>query len=500
VGRIGSEKKAPEIVEHVMRPFLAGLGSYFDIHLRIHQAHVVMLRETGLISPAEGSELLEALRALGQAGLDGMDLHPDTDLYMQMEAFVRARAPGAGGKMHMGRSRNDLYACAGRIMTREKLAAILGSVLSLRRAVLDQARAHASTVMPGYTHLQHAEPVTLGHFLLAFHDALARDSTRLSASYRSANQNALGAAALAGSSLTLDRQRTTDLLGFDGIVENAYDAVAARDYILEATAMAAVLCSTIARVVDTFIVWCSSEFGMLEMPDTYAYTSSIMPQKRNPGYFFESVRSKAARVEGDLGAALMTLKGTTFMQSRETSFEVTIPAFRALDEARGAVEVVRGIVSAMIVNAPRMHENCADGFAGATEVANFLVKDKGLDFRGAYQIVAGVVRVAQERRMQPSDIGSAFIDDIARSELGRPVGLPDALVRQAFDPSANVNLKMTRGGPSNREVMRMLEEREGHYQAGADEHEQRLQREREAVIKLEHAMNAHVAMVQRSPM
>lgn len=494
LGRIGSETKAPEIVEHVMRPFLAGLGSYFDIHLRIHQAHVVMLSETGLISPAEGQELIGALHVLEHAGLDGIQLHPDTDLYMQMEAFVRAHVPAAGGKMHMGRSRNDLYACAGRIMTREKLAALLSSVLSLRRAILDQARTHAATVMPGYTHLQHAEPIALGHFLLAFHDALARDHTRLSACYRSANQNALGAAALAGSSLPLDRRRTTELLGFDGIVENTYDAVAARDYILEATAAAAVLCSTIARVVDTFIVWCSSEFGMLEMPDTYAYTSSIMPQKRNPGYFFESVRSKAARVEGDLATALLTLKGTTFTQSRETSFEVTIPAFRALDEARGAVEVMRGAVSAMIVNAPRMRENCAEGFSGATEVANFLVKDNGLDFRGAYQIVASAVRVAQERGMRPSDIGSAFIDEIARSALGRPAGLPDALVRQAFDPSANVELKVTLGGPSQREMVPMLDDRERQYQANAEEHQKRLQRERDAMAGLRRAMDAQQSM------
>jgi argininosuccinate lyase len=488
MARIGSEKKAPEIVEHVMRPFLKDLGGYFDVHLRIHKAHVVMLGERGLLAPDEAAEVLGALRRLGEAGAGGMDLHPDTDLYMQMEAFVRAHAPRAGGKMHMGRSRNDLYACAARMMTRDKLSEVIGSVLSLQEAVLARAREHAGTVMPGYTHLQHAEPVTLGHFLLAFHDALSRDVLRLAAAYETANRNALGAAALAGSSLALDRDRTTDLLGFDGLVENAYDAVAGRDYILQAATAVAVLASTVARVVDTMIVWSTSEFGMLEMPDSYAYTSSIMPQKRNPGYFFESVRSKAARVEGDLAGAFFTLKGTTFIQSRETSFEVTVPVFRAMGEARGAVEVMRGVIASMIVRAERMRENCAGEFSGATEIANFLVKDHGLDFRSAYQVVASMVRVAHERNLRPADVDAALIDDLARSELGRAVGMSDEQVRRALDPAGNVELKVTAGSPCRAEMLRMLADRESAHGSAVEAHRVRLQQPQDADGRLEAAM------------
>lgn len=488
MARINSEKKAPEIVEHVMRPFIKDLGNYFDVHLRIHKAHVVMLGERGLLAPAEAAEVLAALRQLAEVGVGGMELHPDTDLYMQMEAFVRAHAPKAGGKMHMGRSRNDLYACGARMMTREKLASVLTSVLSLQEAVLIRAREHASTVMPGYTHLQHAEPVTLGHFLLAFHDALSRDVKRLADAYAMANQNALGAAALAGSSFALDRHRTADLLGFDALVENSYDAVAARDYILQAATAAAVLASTIARVVDTMIVWSTSEFGMLEMPDSYAYTSSIMPQKRNPGYFFESVRSKAARVEGDLASALFTLKGTTFIQSRETSFEVTVPVFRALEEARGAVEVMRGAIGSMIVRDKRMQENCEGEFSGATEIANFLVKDQGLDFRSAYQVVASMVRVAHEQGLRPADVGAALIDEVARTELGRPVGLSEVQVRRALDPAGNVELKVTVGSPCRSEVLRMLDARASVQLSAAEHHQQLLRRLQEADVRLEAAV------------
>lgn len=492
MARISSEKKAPEIVEHVMRPFLKDMGKYFEVHLKIHNAHVLMLTETGLINGEEGAEILGALRSLGELGADGLQLHPDTDLYMQMEAYVREHAPIAGGKMHMGRSRNDLYACAGRIMTRQKLGGLIDAVLGLQNALLDKAQEHATTVMPGYTHLQHAEPVTLGHFLLAFHDALSRDVVRLTAAYASANLNALGAAALSGSSLGLDRDRTAVLLGFDGLVENSYDAVAARDYILEAASVAAVLCSTVARVVDTLIVWSTSEFGMIDMPDGYAYTSSIMPQKRNPGYYFETVRAMASRVEGDLVSALITMKGTTFIQSRETSFEVTVPVFRALGEAFGAVEVMCGAIGSLIVRADRMRENCENEFAGATEIANFLVKDKGLDFRSAYQVVSSLVRVASERGIKPLQIDSVLIDTVAQAELGRTVGLSADKVRQAFEPGANVDLKVTRGSPSRSEVLRMLEARLKSHRKALDAQALRKQHLADAQDGLEGAVNARV--------
>ena len=493
MARVRSEKKAPEIVEHVMRPFLKDMGGYFDIHLRIHKAHVVMLAETGLVAPQEGAEIRRALRSLGEAG--GLELHADTDLYMQMEAFVRQHAPAAGGKMHMGRSRNDLYACAGRMMARDKLSGLIESVLGLQDVLLTRAQEHATTVMPGYTHLQHAEPITFGHFLLAVHDALDRDVSRLVAALGTTNRNALGAAALSGSSLALDRDRTTALLGFDGLVENSYDAVAARDYILEAVSVAAVLCSTLVRVADTLIVWSSSEFGMIDMPDSYAYTSSIMPQKRNPGYFFESVRAKVSRVEGDLVSALMTMKGTTFIQSRETSFEVTVPVFRALTEALGATEVMRGALSSLTARVERMRANCEGEFAGATEIANFLVKEKGLDFRSAYQVVSSLVRVADEEGLKPLQIDTALIDKVAQAELGRALELPATMVRQALDPAQNVDLKVTTGSPSRNEVFRMLNARRDAERESVQRHRRYKARLEAANAALEEAVGARIREV-----
>ena len=459
-GRIVSEKKAPEVVEWIMRPFNAGLGEYFGVHLDIHKAHVAMLADRSLVSRDEARTILGALNALGDAGAEGMGSNLDTDLYMQMESFVTSKAGDLGGKMHMGRSRNDLYACAARLMFRRKLVAIIGDVLALQQAVLAKATTHATTVMPGYTHLQHAEPITLGHYLVAFFDALDRDVARAWGAYRRTNLNALGASALSASSFDLDRDRTAALLGFDGLVENSYDAVAARDYIVEATAMVATLASTIARVADSFIVWSTSEFDMVDLPDGYAYTSSIMPQKRNPGYFLESVRSKSARVSAGLMGVLMTLKGTTFAQSRDTSFEITVPAFDAFREATAMVNVMRGVIDALIAKPERMEENCAREFSGATEVANAIVRERGLPFRSAYKVVATLVRYAAERKLRPVDVSPALVDEAALEVLGHGLGLPDAMIHDCLDPSRNVEMKKTVGGPSKASVEAMLARRE----------------------------------------
>ena len=458
-GRLKSERKAPEVVKYIMQPFLADLGEYFDVHLKIHKAHVVMLCEQELLSGDEARTLLEAMRAMGDAGQEGLGDSVDTDLYMKMEGFVTALAGELGGKMHMGRSRNDLYATGARIMTRGKLIALLADVIELQQVILRRAGEHIDTVMPGYTHLQHAEPITFGHYLLAFHDAIARDVTRGWAAYDNTNLNALGAAALSASSFDLDRERTAALLGFSGLIENSYDAVASRDYIVESVAMLATLSANIARVADNFILWSTSEFDMIDLPDEYGYTSSIMPQKRNPGYFLESVRSKSARVTGNLMSVLATLKGTPFAQSRDTSYEITVSAFDAFTEATGIVNVMRGVVAAVSPKRENMASNCAGEFSGSTEIANTIVRETGLPFRSAYKVVATVVRQAAAAGMRPGAVTAQTIDAAAIEVLGRPVGLTESQVRDALDPARNVEMKKTVGGPSRHSIEAMLRSR-----------------------------------------
>lgn len=462
-GRLNSETKAPEVVEHLMVPFLKDQAEYFDVHLKIHKAHVVMLAETGLLTSEDARTLLAALLELGNVGQDGLELHPHTDLYMQMERFIIDRTGDLGGRLHTGRSRNDLYATASRLMTRDKLLVVLENLVELQRVLLERAEEHAGTVMPGYTHMQHAEPVTFGHYLLAVFDAITRDFRRISAAYEESNMSALGAAALAGSSFPLDRSRTAELLGCAGPVENTYDAVASRDYMLEAASALAILCATIARVIDHFILWVTSEHDMLDLPDGYCYSSSIMPQKRNPNFFLESLRSRSARVTGNLVAALGTLKGTIFAHSRDMSYEVGVPVNQVIGDATAMVKVMRGVIASVEPKEQAMLATCSAHFSGATELANMLVRDHGLPFRSAYLIVATLVRKATASSMRPDAVTTELLDEVSTEIIGRPLGLSKEQLQGAFDPRVNVEKKTTAGSPSSARLQEMLVERKARF-------------------------------------
>lgn len=488
-GRLISEQKAPEVVQYVMAPFLSGMADYFEVHLKIHKAHVLMLGETGLLAPADGQNLLRALVELEAAGQQGLVADANTDLYMQMERFITERTGALGGRMHTGRSRNDLYATAARMMTRSKLLALLADVSKMQGMLLDKAEAHAATVMPGYTHMQHAEPVTYGHYLLAFHDAIARDMRRLWSAYDETNLNALGAAALAGSSFALDRSRTAALLGFDGIVENSYDAVASRDYIVEAVSALAILCGNVGRVADQFILWVTSEYDMIDLPDSYGYTSSIMPQKRNPGYFIEAVRSRSARVSGHLMGVLATVKGTTFGHSRDMSYEITVPAYAAFEDATAVVNVMRGVIDAADPRREAMLVSCAGQFSGATEIANLLAREAGLPFRSAYGVIATLVRQSLERGLRPLDIRAQHVEAVALELLGHGVGLTDAQVQGAMDPALNVQMKQTVGSPSRRSMDAMLLSR----QASAEADGRKLHERQAALLQADALLAAAIA-------
>jgi argininosuccinate lyase len=252
------------------------------------------------------------------------------------------------------------------------------------------------------------------------------------------------------------------------------------------------MASSITRVVDSLIIWSTSEFGMIDMPDSYGYTSSIMPQKRNPGYFLESVRSKSARITGELTSAMCTLKGTTFAQSRDTSFEITIPAFRAFAEAVAILNVMKGVVTRMIVNSDAMQANCASEFSGATEIANLLVKERGLDFRSAYLVVANTVRIASEQGMRPKDVRASLMDEVAVSSCGQAVHLTDAQVRMALDPARNVELKRTLGGPAAMEVRRMIDVRFARLEKKEQEHLALIDRLDAAASELDRTMAASI--------
>lgn len=296
----------------------AGLKDFAPM-LWVHKAHTVMLASQEIIGQEDASALLSAITALENEGLKALSLDPRLeDLFYNVEAFITKRVGiRIAGRLHAGRSRNDLAATIDRMQVRDQVNDLCEASIDLRQCMLEVADRHAESVMPGYTHLKPAQPITFGYYLTAVAGALDRDARRVERVYESTNLCPMGAAALAGTSFPVDRNLMARLLGFDGLLENCLDAVASRDFALELMAASAILTTTISRIASDLYVWQSDEFGLIELSDSIAGTSSIMPQKKNPAPL-ESAKSRAPQVYGALMAALASSKGAIFSNNGES--------------------------------------------------------------------------------------------------------------------------------------------------------------------------------------
>jgi len=420
----------------------------FRADLLVDRAHLIMLKEQGLITPEECARILQAL---GQLRLE--NLGEGEDVHEAIEAYVLARVGILGGRMHTGRSRNDEVATCLRLALREELLGLLEELLAMVEALVSLSREHTESVMPGFTHTQHAQPTTLAHHLLAHADALLRDMDRLEEGYRRINCSPLGAAAFASTGFKIDRQRTCQLLGFDGLVENSMDAVSARDFILEALAYLSILMVNLSRLAEEIILWSSPEFGYLELDNAFATTSSIMPQKKNPDTA-ELARAKAGSVLGSLVSGLAICKGLPQSYNRDLQ-EVSPHMWRAVDWTRSSVRILQGVLVTMRFDLKRLEKMSGEGFSTATELADCLVRKTGMPFRTAHKIVAMLAARGTRPSMQD-------LDDAA-GQLGGPLpslsgfGLQDLEV--AMDPRSNVGLRSVTGGPAPVETARMAQKR-----------------------------------------
>jgi argininosuccinate lyase len=449
--------------------------------VKVNRAHVVMLAERGLIERRAAALILKALRGVEPSKLMDVGLE---DVHMNLERYVEEAVGSPAGWMHLAKSRNDQVAAAIRMKLRLKIIEAGLAAVELRRALLSQASRHASTLMPGYTHLQRAQPVTLAHHLLAHHDALARDVERLKGCYARVNLSPMGAAALAGSSLPIDRRRVAELLGFDGLVENTLDAVSSRDFALEAMADAALAMHSLSRLAEELVLWSTPEFGFLDLPDEYASTSSIMPQKKNP-VVAEVARARAHRVVGDLTAALTMLSSLPLGYNLDLQ-EATPLLWDAFNTLTSTLKALSGLMASARFKPERMEEALSDGYSNATELANLLAS-KGLAFREAHGVVARLVRRMLERGRRLSE---ATLSDLASaaSELGVKVELSEGELRRALSPRWAVEACLVEGGPRPEEVERMIAERLKRAEADEAFFSQLKERLREADERLEAAV------------
>ncbi|MBR4087309.1 MAG: argininosuccinate lyase, partial [Clostridia bacterium] len=367
----------------------------FRQDIRGSVAHAAMLAKQGILTEQEGQEIIEALGGILQDIEDGvLAIDPEAeDIHMFIESVLTKRIGDLGKKLHTARSRNDQVAVDIRLYLRDETAEILGLIKELIGAVAAQAKTNANVIMPGYTHLQRAQPITFGHHLLAYCMMLIRDCGRLEDAAKRMNQNPLGACALAGTTYHTDRAETAKLLGFDGYTLNSIDSVSDRDFCLELLSAFSVLMMHLSRFSEEIILWSSWEFKFVELDDSYTTGSSIMPQKKNPD-MAELVRGKTGRVYGDLMALLTTLKGLPLAYNKDMQ-EDKEAIFDSIDTVKKCLRVFTPMIATMKAIPENMYAAAGKGFINATDLADYLVK-KGLPFRTAYKIVGQTVARAIE--------------------------------------------------------------------------------------------------------
>lgn len=432
--------------------------SSFPVMMKVNQAHVVMLAEQGLISRETARRLLETFARMLEAGVEAIRIDPGLeDLYTNVErAVLEAAGAEVGGQMHMGRSRNDLEPAIARIMARDALNDIALSIHALAELLAGKAREHAGSVLPGFTHWQPAQPTTLGHYLIAVVDHLLRDLERLDAAYRRTNRSPLGAAAFNGTSFAINRLRTAELLGFDGLAENTLDAAAGVDHWVEAASVLANHALTLARYASDVVRWSMPWLGYVELADGWSDSSSIMPQKKNP-VMAETVRAQAA-VATSLLAGYMEACRTTLEPCRD----ITVAEGKLwdlFDHVGRMTKITLGFSRGMTVHVERMQGQATIGFTAATELADTLVRESGLSFREAHRVVANIAREVMERGGDSTIVTAGRVKEAAAAVLGRSISLTEESVARALAPGRFVEARSHAGGPAPAEVRRMAEQR-----------------------------------------
>jgi len=378
-----------EATDAFVERFTASIG--LDYRLYHHDingsiAHATMLAKVGVLTEAERDQIisgLEAIRAEVQAGQFNWSVSLE-DVHMNIEAVLTQRIGITGKKLHTGRSRNDQVATDIRLYMRDEIDAISKELSRLQTGLLDLAEREADTIMPGFTHLQTAQPVTFGHHLLAWFEMLHRDHGRLLDCRKRLNQSPLGAAALAGTTYPIDRAYTAQLLGFDAPTENSLDSVSDRDFAIEFCAFASILLTHMSRMSEELVLWTSSQFQFIDLPDRFCTGSSIMPQKKNPDVP-ELVRGKTGRVNGHLIALLTLMKSQPLAYNKDNQ-EDKEPVFDAIDTVKDCLRAFADMVPAIQPRKDKMYEAAKRGFSTATDLADYLVR-KGVPFRDAHEVV-----------------------------------------------------------------------------------------------------------------
>ena len=430
----------------------------FPFQILNHLAHVVMLQEQEIIPRRDAAVILKALLRLKEEGADIVPLKPGlTDLYSNVEEWIIDRTGiEVGGKMHTGRSRNDMNPAIERMYTRHAILKVCEAISLLMQTLLVQAEEHKNTIIPAYTHhSQQAQPVTLGHFYMSACENFARDLERLLNAYGHVNLSPMGGAAVATTGFPISRQRVCELLGFDGLVVNSMDACSTLDYAYEPACAMAIFINNVGRVAESLLLWNLNEVGISRLALPYCSYSTIMPQKRNP-VALETLRMSGEWTYGTLSTMFNTMKAYPPGNGREPGFVVGL-FFEIAQRMEDSAYLLEGIIRTLEVDKDRALQVTRDGFSTVTDLADEMVRSMGLSFSAAKKIVGRLVLTAQAEGIACTDIDTALVRRAAKEALDINLEMPQELITNALDPVQNVNRRAIIGGPSPQRVQQMID-------------------------------------------
>jgi argininosuccinate lyase len=444
---------APEYVTYVLNEnFEDAKELFLSPLMAIHYAHLVMLAAQGIVSPEDARAIRTALDSVSEDDVRGAKYDGTCeDLFFYVERLViDACGDEVAGRLHTARSRNDIDMTMYRMRQREFVLGLMAATFELRRSLVDLADAHRETVFAVHTHTQRAQPTTVAHYLLAVIEQLERDGARLKAAYERTNRNPLGACAITGTGFPIDRQLTSELLGFCGPTGNTYGSIATVDYLLESTGAASVLLVGVGRFVQDLLLWCTAEFDYLRLGDGYVQCSSIMPQKRNP-VALEHARAIGSKALGQAQAIGLAVHNTPFGDIVDTEDDLQPLVFAMFRDASRAIKLVGAAMKTAQFDAAALEARAADGWTTLTELADTLVRDKGLPFKTAHAISGRLIAARQRDATRPL---AALLDDISTDLLGAPLAYSDEALARILSPRHFVDVRRTFGGPAPEETAR----------------------------------------------
>lgn len=433
---------------------------YAKPFIQISKAHAIMLLEQNIITLHEAKEILSGLKKIDLMDMSDRQYNPSyEDMFFMIEhELENLIGKDTAGRLHIARSRNDIDICEFRMVLREKVLEVMQVLNIFTQVLLSLAKQNINTIMPAYTHTQPAQPTTLAHYILAYQDSLGRDFDRFVHLFNTINRCPLGAAAITTTGFPINRQRTAELLGFDGLVENSYDGIAGCDYLTECASALMIMNTSLSRFMKDTLDFCTKEFNVFYLSAPYVQVSSIMPQKRNPSSL-EQTRPAVSKAIAESKCVFDILHNTPFGDIVDTEEQLQPHLYDSIKYTIRSLKMLSSVFTTLQVNKDILFERAHEGFITATELADILVRDKGLSFRHSHKITSTIVKYMVKHGKKANDITPQIIADISEEILGRAIDLEVAEIEKALDPVNFVNVRTITGGPAPIETERMLESR-----------------------------------------